>query len=178
MVFGMSNQNDVSGSNSSARRVRVPASTRTFVAGMAAGVVLVLALLLVVGLPLSLAHHTELPLEGAVGHWAVNIISSLNAGNAGNPLVSNDKSLADGEDLYNSNCASCHGDHGDGKGDFVNVYFPPPADLTSDNTQGKSDAQLRWIVQHGLSFTAMAAYPDFDDPQVWSIIIYMRSLKK
>ena len=125
-----------------------------------------------------LTHRTEFPLESAVGGLAVNVISSLNAGNATNPLVENDKTLADGEDLYITNCASCHGDNGDGKGDFVDQYYPPPTDLTSARTQCKSDAQLRWLIKNGLSFTAMAAYPEFNDQQLWSLVIYMRSLKK
>jgi mono/diheme cytochrome c family protein len=145
---------------------------------MVAGAILVIILLILVGLPLSLAHHTEFPLEGTLGHLAVNLVSSLNAGNVVNPLVKNDKTLADGGDLYNTNCSSCHGDHGDGKGKIVDGYYPPPADLTAANTQGKSDAQIRWIIKHGLSFTAMAAYSDFDDQQLWSIVIFIRSLKK
>ena len=157
---------------------RRPTSVRTFVFGMIAGALVVIVLGGLIGLPLMLTHRTEFPLESTVGGLAVNVISSLNAGNATNPLTENDKTLADGEDLYITNCASCHGDTGDGKGDFVDQYYPPPTDLTSDRTQGKSDAQIRWLIQNGISFTAMAAYPEFNDQQLWSMVIYIRSLKK
>src|SRR5437867_1380530 len=98
----------MSRSNSSDSPKGAPTSIRTFVTGMVASAILVIVLLTLVGLPLSLAHRTEFPLEGTIGHLAVNLISSLNAGNVVNPLVENDKTLADGEDLYTNNCASCH----------------------------------------------------------------------
>ena len=187
-INGMSNNSGMSQSNSSDSLARPPTSTRTsartfrtFVVGMVVGAILVIVLLTLVALPLSLTHRTEFPLEGTFGHMAVNLVSSLNAGNAGNPLEKNDKTLTDGGDLYNTNCSSCHGDHGDAKdakGKLIGGNYPPPADLTSANTQGKSDAQLYWIIKHGLSFTAMAAYPDFSDNQLWSIVTYIRSLKK
>jgi mono/diheme cytochrome c family protein len=161
-------------SNSGAHR---PALKRAFITGMIVGVIMVMVLGIFVGLPLSLAHRAEFPLEGVVGRLAVNFVSSLSGGNAVNPLAKNDKTLTDGEDLFANNCSSCHGKNGDGKGDFVNRYFPPAADLTAASTQGKSDAQLRWIIRNGLSFTAMAAYPEFDDDQLWSIVTYIRTLK-
>jgi mono/diheme cytochrome c family protein len=168
---------DPSQVNRAAASARTPPRTRAFVLGMAAGIILTIALITFVGLPLSLAHRAEFPLEGAFGQFAVNLISSLNAGNAANPLPNDSKTLADGEDLYNNNCASCHGDKGDGKGLFENGYYPPPANLIAASTQSKSDAQLRWIIKNGLSFTAMAAYPEFDDQQLWSLVTYIRSLK-
>src|SRR5262245_21344903 len=105
----MSNNNGMSRSNRSGSLVRAATSTRTFVKGIVVCAILVIVLLILVGLPLALTHHTEVPLEGTIGHLAVNLISSLNAGNAVNPLVKSDKTLADGGDLYNTNCASCHG---------------------------------------------------------------------
>jgi mono/diheme cytochrome c family protein len=144
---------------------------------MVVGVLLVIVLGIFVGLPFSLTHRAEFPLERDIGGLAVQAVSSLNAGNAVNPLPKNNKTLTDGEDLYANNCSNCHGDKGDGKGQTTAVYYPPPADLTAASTQDKSDAQLYWIIKHGLSFTAMAAYPEFSDKQLWSIITYIRSLK-
>ena len=154
-----------------------PASLRAFILGMVAGVIVVMVLGLLVGLPLLLAHRAAFPLEAEMGQVDINIVSSLFAGNAENPLMLSDKTLADGQDLYNNNCASCHGDKGDGKGQFVDHYFPPVADLTAAGTQSMSDAQLHWIIRNGISFTAMAAYPEFDDDQLWSIVTYVRTLK-
>jgi mono/diheme cytochrome c family protein len=170
-------KNGISKSDKFASGAPQPAPARAFIMGTVAGVIAVLVLGLLVGLPLSLAHRAEFPLESAAGHLAVNLISSLSGGNAVNPLAKNDKTLTDGADLFANNCSSCHGKNGDGKGDFVNRYFPPAADLTAAGTQGKSDAQLRWIIKNGLSFTAMASYPEFDDDQLWSIVTYIRTLK-
>ncbi len=162
------------GAGAAARR-RFP--LRHFLLGVAAGVLLATAAGMLVAAPLALAHRTEFPLESAFGALAVNIISAVNAGNSVNPLPANDKTLGDGGDLFANNCSNCHGEKGDGKGKFINGYYPPPANLTLPNTRNKSDAQLFWIIRHGLSFTAMAAYPNLDDQQTWSLVAYIRSLK-
>ena len=171
------NKKAVSRSNGANPDTRQPFPTRIFVLGIVAGIVLMTLLGMFVAAPLALAHRAELPLERAFGGLAVNIISSVSSGSTVNPLSANDKTLGDGGDLFANNCSNCHGDEGDGRGKLANGYYPPPANLTAANTQGKSDAQLFWIVRHGLSFTAMAAYADLDDQQVWSLVAYIRSLK-
>ena len=77
-----------------------------------------------VAMPLVLAHRSAFPLEAAMGQLDINLVSSLFAGNAVDPLPNDDKTLADGGDLFANDCSNCHGEKGDGQGKFVGRYFP------------------------------------------------------
>src|SRR5262249_4439614 len=65
------------------------------------------------------------------------------------------KGLADGQRVYQSNCAGCHADNGDGRG-AANGTAPPLNGLTA--LAQKTDEDLFTIVAHGIPATAMAAY--------------------
>ena len=108
------NKDALSRSNNAEPGMRRPFPIRVFILGMVAGIALVTLLGMFVVAPLALAHRAELPLESTFGGLAVNIISSVSAGSAANPLPNNDKTLGDGQDLFANNCSNCHGDKGDG----------------------------------------------------------------
>jgi mono/diheme cytochrome c family protein len=76
-------------------------------------------------------------------------------------------------DTFKSKCAMCHGENGAGKGKV-------PA-LTGAATQGKSDADLKGVIEKGTK-TANGMMPPYGTKlpadQVDELVKYIRSLKK
>jgi mono/diheme cytochrome c family protein len=89
--------------------------------------------------------------------------------------------IARGRDLYQTECAICHGQTGRGDGPLGKTQYPPASDLTRPRTQTKSDGQLYWLIAHGINLTGMPAWgekyggPNNDD-EIWSMVAYIRSL--
>jgi mono/diheme cytochrome c family protein len=145
--------------------------------GFLSGVILTLILVVVVGMPLVVGHHQDLPLERVYGDLAVSLAIKTQAGSATNPLAQNARALETGRLAYTGSCAVCHGAAGDGKGTFGTTLYPPATNLQQQNTQERSDAELFWIIKNGLSFLGMPGFSDrYDDAQLWALVAYTRSL--
>lgn len=85
---------------------------------------------------------------------------------------------ATGQKLYQESCLNCHGPAGKGDSEMAAYLTPAPANLTSNATQAKPDAQLRKVIQEGRPGTAMTGYAAvFDEGKLDDIIAYIRSLK-
>jgi len=67
---------------------------------------------------------------------------------------------ADGQAVFATNCAACHGDGGTGGGAAAVGLEPPPADLTDAvwTTGDGSLAAVRNVVENGSPGTAMIAW--------------------
>lgn len=147
------------------------------IVGIVVGGILALLGVVFVGMPLALGHRNDLPLEKLYADFAVKLAVLTQAGSAQNPAGNNPRAIESGRTAYTGSCAVCHGANGDGKGAFGQSIYPPATDLRADDTQGKSDAQLFWIVKNGLSFAGMPAFGDqYTDQDIWSLVSYTRSL--
>jgi|SRR5215475_3647543 len=99
-----------------------------------------------------------------------------------NPVKSKPDSVSMGRELYMQVCAACHGKNGQGNG--YNSGFPkrdgkplPPTNLTSKVVQANTDGELFWKITNGRS--PMPAHRvRLDDEQRWSIVTFLRTLKK
>jgi mono/diheme cytochrome c family protein len=150
---------------------------RPLILAAIAGGAVVAGIIAIIGAPLLLVHHQDLPLEQQYGHFMIGVAARVLAGNATNPVANSPRAVAAGRDAYTGSCAECHGSNGDGKGVFGAATYPPATDLTSHDVAEKSDAQLFWITKNGLSFTAMPGFGDqYSDGDIWNIVAYMRSL--
>lgn len=80
----------------------------------------------------------------------------------------------DGADLFKQKCSMCHGV--DGKG-FSALHTP---DFTDPKWQASmSDKQIIDTIKNGKKDTAMPPFGDkLSDPQIQSLLTYIRSLKK
>ena len=58
--------------------------------------------------------------------------------------------IAQGEGLFPSHCAACHGAEGRGDGPLAKTLPDPPADLTADHLWMHSDGELFWWLSHGI----------------------------
>lgn len=108
-------------------------------------------------------HHTQVPDEFA---------------GLTNPIPADDASLIRGEEIYVAQCATCHGDYGNGDGPGGTSLDPVPAPI-AHTAQMMSDAYLFWrITEGGIPFeTGMVAYRDILGEQSrWDVINYVRAL--
>lgn len=95
-----------------------------------------------------------------------------------NPIPPDDESLARGEEIYTSQCATCHGDFGSGDGPGGVDMDPAPAAI-AHTSQMMGDAYMFWrITEGGIAFeTGMIPYRDILDEQGrWDVINYVRAL--
>ena len=97
-----------------------------------------------------------------------------------NPLEATEKRMKKGEVLYMDTaqpmqCLHCHGARGDGTGELGLQADPPARNFTCAETMKSiSDGQMFWVIKNGIKGTAMPAYPDLADWQIWVLIHYVR----
>jgi mono/diheme cytochrome c family protein len=93
------------------------------------------------------------------------------------PVAVTEDRLTKAHILYNNLCAQCHGYKGNGDCPVAGVLNPKPPDHTSDVVQSQPDGALFWKLTNGKG--QMQPYSlKLTDEQRWSIIHYIRTLKK
>ena len=96
-----------------------------------------------------------------------------------NPLEPTEKRMKKGEVLYMDTaqpmpCFHCHGARGDGTGERGLQADPPARNFTCAETMKSiSDGQMFWAIKNGIEGTAMPAYPDLADWQIWVLLHYV-----
>ena len=96
-----------------------------------------------------------------------------------NPLQTNVPNVIRGADLYNANCASCHGLMGFGNGAGASGLAMRPADLawSLSAPEAKDDFLFWTIAEGGAQFRSpMPAFKgQMKDFQIWEVVTYMRA---
>jgi mono/diheme cytochrome c family protein len=95
-----------------------------------------------------------------------------------NPVKPTPDSLAKAKKLYGYDCAMCHGENGDGKGDLAADFKNKPRDYTDPNSLKEfTDAQLFTIIKDGKG--DMPPEGKRGKPEdIWGLVNYIRSLSK
>ena len=94
-----------------------------------------------------------------------------------NPLSGNTEVLKDAKPLYVSMCAPCHGEKGRGDGPAAAALNPKPADHSSKAIQAESDGSLFYKMTTGRG-PMQSFRTKLTDAQRWSLVNYIRTLKK
>jgi len=97
------------------------------------------------------------------------------------PLAPGDRetsmSIAAGKNLYDMDCASCHGSDENGPTPMGRGMLPRTAALDSANLQTYSDRELFSIIRDGIRFTGMPGFFGTEtNEQIWDVVDYLRSL--
>jgi mono/diheme cytochrome c family protein len=104
-------------------------------------------------------------------------VSPAAANDVKNPVGNDASALKSAKNLYISMCAPCHGNKGRGDGPAAPALNPHPADHSSKTVQSETDGSLYWKLTTGKgpmqSFKAKLS-----DEQRWSLVNYIRTLKK
>ena len=105
---------------------------------------------------------------------------SFKYSNKKNPLKPNASNLKAGEALYQKNakpmaCKLCHGKEGDGKGPGGAGISPAPRNFTCSSTMKDiSDGQMFGVIKDGSPGTAMPAFKNLKNKEIWQLIHFIR----
>jgi mono/diheme cytochrome c family protein len=93
-----------------------------------------------------------------------------------NPVKPTAESQARAKKQYGWDCAMCHGDNGDGKGDVaVDQKLPMRNYRDPASLKGMSDGEIFYIIQKGKG--AMPSEGDRAKPdEIWNLVIYIRKM--
>lgn len=93
-----------------------------------------------------------------------------------NPLRFSEISVERGKKLYATQCAMCHGDKGDGKGDLAEEMKIHPPDFTNPEVLDKrTDGELFAIIHAG-SPVMPGQGKRMNDQHTWEMVNYLRAL--
>ena len=95
-----------------------------------------------------------------------------------NPVKSNGESIASGKALWAMHCQSCHGKTGLGDGNKAAQLKTTPGDFTKAATQSQSDGSLFYKISEGREDMPSFKKKIPDQEDLWSVVIYLRTLKK
>jgi len=89
------------------------------------------------------------------------------------PHLDAPETLAMGVEHFAAHCAVCHGAPGVPRGDIAEGMYPKPPDLAKTAAR-YSDAELFWILKHGIKMTGMPAWADHTDDELWATVAFLR----
>ncbi len=95
-----------------------------------------------------------------------------------NPVKSNPESIAAGKALYAKHCQSCHGKTGLGDGTKASELKTEPGDFSKAAFHAQSDGALYYKIAEGRDDMPSFKKKISDANDIWSIVNYMRTLKK
>jgi len=122
-------------------------------------------------------------IKASSGHWAItrwflqfSKSRSLAIHTLGLRIPSLDEpwKIMKGAGHYDIGCAPCHGNPFQAQSQIAEQMLPPPPPLRYIRSR-RDDAELFYIVKHGIKFTGMPAWPsEYRDDEVWSIVAFLR----
>jgi mono/diheme cytochrome c family protein len=111
----------------------------------------------------------EVRLAGSAVHAAIERQASA----AQNPVRPTHESLVAGLMLYRNSCAGCHG-AGRRQSTWGTKNFYPPVPQFGSGHQHMSEAEMFWVVKHGIRYSGMAAWDGLlPDDQLWTIVTFL-----
>jgi mono/diheme cytochrome c family protein len=95
-----------------------------------------------------------------------------------NPVKSDAASIADGKALWVKHCQSCHGKSGMGDGSKAAQLKTEPGNFSTADFQKQSDGAIFYKTAEGRDDMPSFKKKIPDQDELWSIVNYVRTLKK
>jgi len=154
---------------------------RAFITGVLLTVVVILAgtyLLLSQGkFPVGADNPPGL-VERYLANMALDQYVDRNAPKQSNPMQPTVENLTAGARAYEQNCSFCHGGAAQ-RISRMRTKFNPPVPQIVSHIPGDPDANLFWIVKHGIRMTGMPAWDGIlNDAQIWQIVAFVKNSGK
>ena len=93
-----------------------------------------------------------------------------------NPSANDPAAVTRGQAAYAANCASCHGDDGDGRGSQAATLSTPPTNFRDSSSEGASRIAARIAYGKG---SAMPAFREtLSENEIWDIANYVYSIQR
>ncbi len=97
---------------------------------------------------------------------------------AKNPVRPTDANLTAGMNVYQTNCASCHGDIHHPHGMLADSLYPRAPQFVED-APDMSENQNFYIIQHGVRLSGMPAWqPVLSQQQMWQVTTFLSHMDK
>src|SRR5215470_1474165 len=107
---------------------------------------------------------------------AVHASVARHAGEQPNPVPPTEESLIAGAEIYTQMCAKCHGQPNAGPGIYGASFYPPAPQFATHPPQ-YTEAELFWIVKHGVRNTAMPTLGrQLSDENIWQVVAFLKRL--
>jgi len=119
---------------------------------------------------------------GALENWvampSLDAAVDRHAPEMKNPVQADDANLTAGMKLYQSNCASCHGDTVHPDAVFATAFKPPAPQFAKDSPD-MPENQNFYIIQHGVRLSGMPAWKqNLNDQQIWQLTTFLSHMDK
>jgi len=95
-----------------------------------------------------------------------------------NPVASDAESIATGKALWSTHCKSCHGAKGMGDGPKAAQLKTEPGDFSLAEVQSQTDGSFFYKISEGREDMPSFKKKIPDQEDIWSLVNYMRTLKK
>jgi len=137
-----------------------------------------LILAVTAALPMALAAHDPQAHQHPATHPAGGAHRHPEAAKLKNPVPANAASIAAGKQLYDKQCAGCHGDTGKGDGAMGEELNPKPANLVdADWKHGSTDGEIFVVIRDGVKNSGMKGFgKKLTAHQMWDVVNYVRSI--
>lgn len=94
-----------------------------------------------------------------------------------NPVKPTPESMAKAKKTYALDCAMCHGERGDGKGDLSDTMKNITDFTAADAMKNRTDGELFYIIRKGKGEMPLEGDRAKDD-DVWGLVNYVRAFGK
>jgi cytochrome c553 len=93
-----------------------------------------------------------------------------------NPLQPTPENLANGKEQFNTYCAPCHGESGQGNGPVAHLLAKRPDNLIDDKSKNFPDGYIYGVIRDG--HESMPSYAEeMPAEQRWQVVMYLRSMQ-
>jgi mono/diheme cytochrome c family protein len=154
----------------------MPFSGRLWLAGLA---IVLMAALLWAGSRVTLSALSD---PGPFEAWAAGRVKRWAIGRQARTfpppvLPTAPNAAAIGEMRFRGLCAPCHGNDGRSPTDIGRSMHPRAVNLGAPGAQSWSDAELFWIIKHGVRLTGMPGFGRvLEEDEIRALVVHVRSL--
>jgi len=115
---------------------------------------------------------SKMNMGSAPAHWMSPKAEAMKK----NPVASSSKSIAKGSQLYQTNCAVCHGANAEGDGMAGMMLNPKPANLRA-MSGGHPDGDFAFKIREGRG--SMPAWKNtLNEKEIWHLVNYIQNLSE
>jgi mono/diheme cytochrome c family protein len=151
---------------------------RLLILGIVVVAVVAAAAVMTRGMGLTTRRH-PLPLEAPLARAARRWVTPASIRIQGNPVPASAEVIEAGMEHWADHCAACHANDGSANTSMGRGFYPPVPDMRAAPTQGMTDGELFYAIEHGVPFTGMPAWgtgtPD-GERSSWELVRFIRHL--
>jgi len=119
------------------------------------------------------SHFERRTANQSVDEWVDDHASKQN-----NPFQPTMENITDGSDVYDKNCALCHGSLKAPTSPMRRQFYPSVPQLMN-NTPDDPDGNLFYVVKYGIRFSGMPGWDGvLSDDDIWKIVLFIKNPDK